>query len=105
LDVLLRDAMFEELPVHRSDSLLRQLLSERVVLLDGAMGTMIQDSAPGEADFRGARFRDWPTDLKGNNDLLTLTQPGLIAGIHDAYLEAGADIIETNTFNSWLTTR
>jgi 5-methyltetrahydrofolate--homocysteine methyltransferase len=75
-------------------------LKRRVVVLDGAMGTMIQKHRLDEADFRGDRFRDWPRDLKGNNDLLNLTQPGLIRGIHQLYLEAGADIIETNTFNS-----
>jgi 5-methyltetrahydrofolate--homocysteine methyltransferase len=75
-------------------------LKRRVVVLDGAMGTMLQKHRLEEADFRGERFRDWPRDLKGNNDLLNLTQPDLIRGIHQLYLEAGADIIETNTFNS-----
>lgn len=92
--------MFLDLPVHPSDTQLRALMSERVLLLDGAMGTMIQQSPLSEEDFRGARFADWPSDLKGNNDLLSLTQPGVIRQIHDAYLEAGADIIETNTFNA-----
>ena len=78
----------------------RRLLGERILVLDGAMGTMIQRYKLGEADYRGERFRDWPRDLKGNNDLLSLTQPEVIAEIHRAYLEAGADIIETNTFNS-----
>ncbi|MCK9469869.1 MAG: methionine synthase, partial [Porticoccaceae bacterium] len=68
--------------------------------MDGAMGTMIQNLKLGEEDFRGERFADWPRDLKGNNDLLILTQPALLRDIHTAYLEAGADIIETNTFNS-----
>jgi len=81
-------------------SLLTQLLCQRVMLLDGAMGTMIQQYRFAEEDFRGARFADHPHPLKGNNDLLTLTQPEAIAAIHRAYLEAGADIIETNTFNS-----
>ena len=72
----------------------------RILVLDGAMGTMIQAHAPAEADYRGGRFADWPSDLKGNNDLLTLTQPALIADIHRAFLDAGCDIIETNTFNS-----
>ena len=79
---------------------LRQLLAERILILDGAMGTMIQRHKLEEADYRGERFADWPSDLKGNNDLLTLTQPDIIRGIHREYLEAGADIIETNTFNA-----
>ncbi len=79
---------------------LSALLNRRILILDGAMGTMIQSYSLQEADYRGKRFRDWPTDLKGNNDLLTLTQPAIIGEIHTAYLEAGADIIETNTFNS-----
>src|SRR5579859_1309580 len=79
---------------------LERLLSDRILLLDGAMGTMIQTHALGEQDFRGTRLADHPRDLKGNNDLLTLTRPDIIAGIHRAYLEAGADILETNTFNS-----
>src|SRR5580692_9014619 len=78
----------------------RRLLLQRILVLDGAMGTMIQASKPDEAAYRGQRFRDWPSDLKGNNDLLTLTQPALIRDIHGKYLAAGADIIETNTFNS-----
>jgi 5-methyltetrahydrofolate--homocysteine methyltransferase len=73
---------------------------ERILILDGAMGTMIQRHKLGEADYRGERFKDWPRDLKGNNDLLVLTQPGIIRGIHEAYLAAGADIVETNTFNA-----
>ena len=80
--------------------LLKSLLASRIVLLDGAMGTMIQSHKLNEADYRGARFADFPHDLRGNNDLLTLTQPQVIRSIHEAYLEAGADIIETNTFNS-----
>ncbi|VAW76270.1 5-methyltetrahydrofolate--homocysteine methyltransferase [hydrothermal vent metagenome] len=79
---------------------LEQLLEERILILDGAMGTMIQRYKLEEADYRGERFADWPTDLKGNNDLLSLTQPKIIGDIHKAYLEAGADIVETNTFNS-----
>ncbi len=82
------------------DAELAQLLRERIAVLDGAMGTMIQEHQLGEADYRGDRFADWPTDLKGNNDLLSLTRPDLIEGIHRAYLEAGADIVETNTFNA-----
>ena len=79
---------------------LRRLLDERIVLLDGAMGTMIQQHKLDERSFRGERFRDAARDLAGNNDILTLTRPQLIADIHRVYLEAGADIIETNTFNS-----
>ena len=76
------------------------LLARRILILDGAMGTMIQQEKLGEADYRGTRFTDHPRDLKGNNDLLVLTRPEVIGGIHRAYLEAGADIIETNTFNA-----
>jgi len=79
---------------------LKRLLDERIVLLDGAMGTMIQRHRLDEAGYRGERFRAYGRDVKGNNDLLVLTQPKVIAGIHHAYLAAGADIIETNTFNS-----
>ena len=79
---------------------LEDALKERILIIDGAMGTMIQRHKLEEKDYRGERFRDWPSDLKGNNDLLCLTQPDIIEGIHREYLEAGADIIETNTFNS-----
>jgi 5-methyltetrahydrofolate--homocysteine methyltransferase len=79
---------------------IEQLLSQRIAILDGAMGTMIQQRRLDEAAFRGERFRDWAKDLKGHNDLLNLTQPAVIEDIHRQYLEAGADIIETNTFNS-----
>jgi 5-methyltetrahydrofolate--homocysteine methyltransferase len=79
---------------------IRDLLSERILIIDGAMGTMIQRHKLSEADYRGERFKDWPSDLKGNNDLLNLTQPQIITGIHKEYLDAGADIIETNTFSS-----
>ncbi len=75
-------------------------LRERIVVIDGAMGTAIQRDRPDEAGYRGERFKDWPSDLVGNNDLLTLTQPHIISGIHREYLEAGADILETNTFNA-----
>ncbi|MCR1782845.1 methionine synthase [Nocardioides carbamazepini] len=81
---------------------LTQLLRERIVVLDGAMGTAIQRDRPDEAGYRGERFanrEEWPSDLIGNNDLLSVTQPDIIAGIHREYLDAGADIIETNTFN------
>ncbi len=81
-------------------TLLESLFAQRILILDGAMGTMIQTFKLSEADFRGQRFADFPHDLRGNNDLLTLTQPDIIRSIHSGYLEAGADIIETNTFNS-----
>ncbi|MEP6605960.1 MAG: homocysteine S-methyltransferase family protein, partial [Nitrosospira sp.] len=81
-------------------ALLQDLLTRRILMLDGAMGTMIQGYKLNEAGYRGTRFADFPHDLKGNNDLLTLTQPQIIRSIHTGYLEAGADIIETNTFNS-----
>ena len=81
-------------------ALLDALLPKRILLLDGAMGTMIQRERLDEAAYRGARFADWPSDLRGNNDLLALTRPELIGAIHAAYLHAGADILETNTFNS-----
>ena len=77
-----------------------RLLKERVLLLDGAMGTMIQRHKLTEEDYRGERFKEHPCDLKGNNDLLSLTRPYVIRAIHKAYLEAGSDIIETNTFNA-----
>src|ERR1043165_4392722 len=80
--------------------MLDKLLSERILLLDGAMGTMIQRARLAEEDYRGERFRDWPRELRGHNDLLSLTQPRLVRDIHAQYLQAGADIIETNTFNS-----
>ncbi|MGR8979720.1 MAG: methionine synthase [Gammaproteobacteria bacterium] len=80
--------------------LLKQILSERILFLDGAMGTMIQSYQLDEKDYRGERFANWEVDLKGNNDLLSLTQPDIIKAIHLVYLESGADIIETNTFNA-----
>ena len=79
---------------------IQDCLKERILIIDGAMGTMIQRYRLGEADYRGDRFRDWPSDLKGNNDLLCLTRPDIIKEIHLQYLDAGADIIETNTFNA-----
>ncbi|MDQ7731270.1 methionine synthase [Halomonas sp. SpR1] len=79
---------------------LTQRLAERILILDGGMGTMLQNAQLSEEDFRGERFSDWPSDLKGNNDLLALTCPDVVKRIHRDYLEAGADIIETNTFNS-----
>ncbi|MDO9599577.1 MAG: methionine synthase [Azoarcus sp.] len=79
---------------------LRHHLAQRILILDGAMGTMVQQYKLGEADYRGSRFVDHPSDLKGNNDLLVLTRPDVIGEIHRAYLEAGADIIETSSFNA-----
>jgi 5-methyltetrahydrofolate--homocysteine methyltransferase len=79
---------------------IRQCLNERILIIDGAMGTMIQRYQLEEKDYRGERFANWPSDLKGNNDLLCLTQPQIIEAIHKQYLDAGADIIETNTFNA-----
>ncbi|MEW9899607.1 methionine synthase [Chitinivorax sp. PXF-14] len=86
------------MPVNRTVEL-KHLLADRILILDGGMGTMIQRYRLDEAAYRGERFKDWPSDLKGNNDLLVLTQPKIIAEIHQAYLDAGADIIETNSFN------
>ncbi len=85
--------------IHPSE-LLKQTLSKRILVLDGAMGTMIQQHNLQESDYRGDRFSNWHTDVKGNNDLLSLTQPSIIKDIHREYLAAGADIIETNTFNA-----
>ncbi|SOC49427.1 methionine synthase (B12-dependent) [Blastococcus aggregatus] len=91
-----------ESPVLRPDATaeLTALLEQRILVLDGAMGTAIQRDRPDEAGYRGERFADWPSDVQGNNDLLSITQPELIAGIHREYLEAGADLLETNTFNA-----
>ncbi|MEO5648198.1 MAG: homocysteine S-methyltransferase family protein [Chitinophagaceae bacterium] len=79
---------------------IRQLLQDRILIIDGAMGTMIQRHHLEENDYRGERFKDWHLDVKGNNDLLNITQSAIIEGIHLQYLEAGADILETNTFSS-----
>ncbi|KUO54120.1 MAG: 5-methyltetrahydrofolate--homocysteine methyltransferase [Alphaproteobacteria bacterium BRH_c36] len=79
---------------------LHQAAKRRILIIDGAMGTMIQKRRPTEADYRGERFKDWASDVQGNNDLLSLTQPQMIREIHEEYLEAGADLIETNTFNA-----
>ena len=84
-------------PSYTRAAALPALLQQRIVLIDGAMGTMIQRHRLGEHDFRGERWRDHPKDLKGNNDGLVLTRPDVIRAIHDDYLAAGADIIETNT--------
>ncbi len=87
---------------HRPDCTeeLAAALRERILVVDGAMGTAIQRDRPDEAGYRGERFADWPSDVQGNNDLLTLTQPDIIRSIHREYLESGADLIETNTFNA-----
>lgn len=79
---------------------IRECLQERILIIDGAMGTMIQRYKLEEADYRGERYKDWHCDVKGNNDLLSITQPQIIEAIHREYLQAGADIIETNTFSS-----
>jgi len=79
---------------------IQQELEKRILVIDGAMGTMIQRHKLEEKDYRGERFKNWHCDVKGNNDLLSITQPEIIIGIHKQYLEAGADIIETNTFSS-----
>jgi 5-methyltetrahydrofolate--homocysteine methyltransferase len=79
---------------------IQDCLQQRILIIDGAMGTMIQRHKLTEADYRGERFKDWHVDVKGNNDLLSITRPDVIIGIHKQYLEAGADIIETNTFSS-----
>ena len=88
--------------LHRPDATaeLTAALQQRVLVIDGAMGTMVQRYKLEEQHYRGDRFADWPSDVKGNNDLLVLTQPDLIRDIHNAYLEAGADIVETDTFNA-----
>ena len=83
-----------------TEAKLRDLLDKRILIIDGAMGTMVQRYKLQEADYRGERFKDWHTDVKGNNDLLCLTQPHIIKEIHRKYLEAGANILETNTFNA-----
>jgi 5-methyltetrahydrofolate--homocysteine methyltransferase len=80
--------------------LLDELVAQRILVLDGAMGTMLQEYRLRETDYRGARFADWPSDLRGNNDLLTLTQSGIVREVHAAYFEAGSDFVETNTFTS-----
>src|SRR6476619_1217715 len=79
---------------------IRKELKKRILIIDGAMGTMIQRHKLEEADYRGEQFKDWHLDVKGNNDMLCLTQPHIVKGIHKEYLAAGAEIIETNTFNS-----
>ncbi|HET8753080.1 MAG TPA: homocysteine S-methyltransferase family protein, partial [Salinimicrobium sp.] len=81
-------------------SKIEEILKNKILILDGAMGTMLQEYKFSEEDFRGKRFSEWPVSVKGNNDLLSLTQPGAIAEIHRKYFLAGADIVETNTFSS-----
>jgi 5-methyltetrahydrofolate--homocysteine methyltransferase len=87
-------------PAYTRAAELPRILGERIAILDGAMGTMVQRFALGESDYRGDRFADHPKDLKGNHDLLVLTRPDVVGEIHDRYLEAGADIVETNTFGA-----
>ena len=84
----------------QSRAALDQAASERILIIDGAMGTMIQQHKPSEETYRGRSFADWGQDVKGNNELLSLTQPEMIEGIHEAYFAAGADIAETNTFGA-----
>ena len=86
------------LPESEIFATLRQQLARRILILDGAMGTMIQRYKLGEAEYRGSRFADFAHDVKGNNELLVLTQPHVIQEIHEQYLAAGSDLIETNTF-------
>ena len=87
-------------PTYTRAQALPQILSQRIAILDGAMGTMIQRFKHNEAQYRGERFADWPSDVKGNNELLSLTRPDVIRDIHEGYLAAGADLIETNTFGA-----
>jgi 5-methyltetrahydrofolate--homocysteine methyltransferase len=89
-----------KLPCHESEAALRELFARRIALLDGAMGTMIQRHPLTEEDFRGERFKNHEHDLKGNNDILSITRPDVIRGIHRGYFEAGSDIVETNTFST-----
>src|SRR5262249_19763331 len=84
-------------PLHQT---LRALMRQRILVIDGAMGTMLQALRLEEKDYRGTRFPDPPRDLKGDHELLSLTRPDVVRGVHDAYLAAGADIIETNTFSA-----
>jgi len=86
--------------MNNSKATIEKILSERIMIIDGAMGTMIQTYKLTEEDYRGERFKDFPHSIKGNNDLLVLTRPDVVAAIHKEFLEAGADIIETNTFNA-----
>src|SRR5579862_2234708 len=83
-----------------AEALLRRRAGEAILVLDGAMGTEIQALKLGEAGYRGARFADWPSDLRGNNDILILSQPDMVRDLHLQYFRAGADIVSTNTFSS-----
>src|ERR671921_3058222 len=96
--MVLQSTRNEERQIRMSE--FRALLKRRIVVLDCAMGTMIQSYGLSEGDYRGKRFADQPGELKGNNDLLSITQPGIVRDIHEAAMDAGSDIIETNTFNS-----
>src|SRR5918997_109202 len=98
----IREVPVPEQPSLRPDATaeLIALLEQRILVLDGAMGTLVQAHRLEESDYRGERFADWPTDVRGNADLLNLTAPDVVAGIHRVYLEAGADLVETNTFNA-----
>ena len=89
-----------KLPSYTRAQALPEILRQRIVILDGAMGTMVQRFKLSEAQYRGERFADFPRDVKGNNELLSLTQPDVIRQIHEGYLAAGADLIETNTFGA-----
>jgi len=88
------------IPSMSTKQILQSLLEQRILVLDGAMGTMIQKHKLSEEQYRGERFKDWHILVQGNNDLLSLTQPKIIQDIHRSYLEVGADIVETNTFNA-----
>ena len=88
------------IPSMSTKQILQSLLEQRILVLDGAMGTMIQKHKLSEDQYRGERFKDWHILVQGNNDLLSLTQPKIIQDIHRSYLEVGADIVETNTFNA-----
>jgi len=79
---------------------LKEALGKRIIVLDGAAGTFIQDYQLDEAGYRGARFADWQSDIKGNNDILTLSRPEIVREMHNAYFAAGADMVETNTFSA-----
>ncbi|CAH0154308.1 Methionine synthase [Rahnella aquatilis] len=92
--------MGDEVKVTNRVEALHKQLAQRILGLDGGMGTMIQSYRLEEEDYRGERFADWESDLKGNNDLLVLSKPDVIVEIHNGYLAAGADVLETNTFNS-----
>src|ERR1700729_4050442 len=92
--------MSKSVPVSAAEKTLRQLAAERILVLDGAMGTMIQSLGLDEGGYRGARFDAWNREVRGNNDLLILSQPDAVRDIHMAYLRAGADIVATNTFSS-----